>query len=206
MYYFIYLCLFFQVTTDLMPSLDNELDGDLDYFVKHVLGDGDDLIKEPLTEPNTAKPETTEFTTETIIPADLDLQTVVEEAFGMDGLQGYDLLNELEAMENSASSTEESAAAEKVADSSVVESDHQYTQLNSIVIKPHETKKQAVRRVKNNAASKVCRKQRKTKFTTNVQKIAVLTKTNSELKCSIASIESVVELLREHLVKANCKK
>ena len=104
----------------------------------------------------------------------------------------------IESPRSSVSSNEESA--------SVVSSDHQYTQLASVVVKPHETNKQAIRRVKNNAASRVCRRQRKNRLTTNIDKMAELTAKNRELLAKIAEAESVVSLLKNHLIKATCKK
>ncbi|XP_067932410.1 uncharacterized protein [Watersipora subatra] len=89
---------------------------------------------------------------------------------------------------------------------SVIALDHQYTQLACIKVKAHETKKEAIRRVKNNAASRVCRRQRKTRLTTNTQRIAELTASNGALTEQIRSIESVVLLLKENLVRATCQK
>lgn len=134
----------------------------------------------------------------------------------------FDLLNELEAMgsveespkpevpevvalsPSSSSSGETSSVSEDFA--CVVANDHQYTQLSNVTVKPHETKKQAIRRVKNNAASRVCRKQRKNRLTTNAGKVAELTTKNNELMERIREVENLVTLLKDHLVKATSKK
>jgi hypothetical protein len=134
-----------------------------------------------------------------LLLADIDLSSVIKETFGDNGLDGFQLLEELEAMEESdeSGSVEPESLEAKLA----VESDHQYSQLCNIEVKPHETKKQAIRRVKNNAASKVCRKRRKNKFATNTEKISELLQANADLQKNIDSVQNVVDILREHLVK-----
>lgn len=114
---------------------------------------------------------------------------------------GFHLLDELEA-------ADAPVLAPPVDSSSVtaVASDHQYTQLASVKVKPHETHKQAIRRVKNNAASRVCRKQRKNRLTTNMEKAAELMEKNAQLRKSLSEIENFVSLLKDHLVKSTCKK
>lgn len=146
----------------------------------------------------------------------------------------YDLLSQLEAMDDhtsgntavavldetpavspgacssSSAASISSSPRSSVSDSddsiSIVAIDHQYTQLASVRAKPHETKKEAIRRVKNNAASRVCRRQRKNRLISNIDKVAELTATNNELLQQIRDVESIVCLLKDHLVKATSKK
>lgn len=150
--------------------------------------------------------------------SNVDLSWIIKETIGSEGLAGepaslhehvcadnFDLLEQLEAMQEDGSSVE--PAPPIVLESvTAVANDHQYTQLASVTAKPHETKKQAMRRVKNNAASRVCRKQRRNRLTTNMGKVGDLMAQNEKLTQSIKQVEDLVSLLKEHLVKATCKK
>lgn len=182
------------------------LDYDLDALMKHAFEDIE------TTEASVEKKEIAATTQEpvsivqddTILPTGVNLQWVVQETFGSEAaLDGFSLLEELEAMDvvqTADSPSSENSSNTNTEATTAVEVDHQYTQLCNVVVKPHETKKQAIRRVKNNAASKVCRKQRKNRFATNAAAMEELAKKNKELQENIASVQSVVDLLKEHLV------
>lgn len=116
-------------------------------------------------------------------------------------VEEYDLLSQLELMANG----DEAPADETASCSAAVNIDHHYTQLADVQVKPHETKKQAIRRVKNNAASRVCRRQRKNRLTTNMDRVKELVASNDQLRQRLSEIEGVVSLLKEHLVKATRK-
>lgn len=89
----------------------------------------------------------------------------------------------------------------------VIDHDHSdYTMKQVVEAKPHETEKQALRRVKNNAASKVCRKQRRNKFKENSLVVGDLVAKNTELRKKIAQMEDVVSVLKAHLVQSTCKR
>jgi hypothetical protein len=184
-----------------VSPLTKEAEDDLDMFVKYAFPE--EMAAQEWDPPAVAPcaAETDPLPDGVISAVELDLKSVIDEAFGGGGLQGYQLLEELEALEREQSPP---ALAEDVA--MTTESDHTYTQLGQLQIKPNETKKQAIRRVKNNAASKVCRKQRKNRFSNNVQKIEELTRLNGELRARLDSMQRVVSILQDHLVTATkCK-
>lgn len=187
---------------------EKEADDDLSELLKYAF-DGDDDIGsgDAVGISLSAEDEVEESVSGCIetLPSDIDLSKVIQDTIGDHGLDAFQLLNDVEAMETGDISLEQAAQAEEDDLRTAVESDHQYSQLCNVEVKPHETKKQAVRRVKNNAASKVCRRQRKNKFATNVQEIERLTKANDDLKQSITGVQAVVDLLREHLVHATRK-
>lgn len=220
-------------STDQTSANYDDQTTDIDEIVKDVLDAEVDIE-------NFCAPADTEAI-DPVTHAAVDLSWIIKETIGTTALSpqqslddhvhlDYDLLNQLEAMEDNgisvpialeplspqmdAPSTPNANVIESPRSSvssieecaSVVASDHQYTQLASIVVKPHETSKQAVRRVKNNAASRVCRRQRKTRLTTNIDKVADLIAKNRELLQKIADAESIVTLLKNHLVNATCKK
>jgi len=135
-------------------------------------------------------------------PTVFDLGTIIKECFEPQDFVGYSLLEELETLHT------EKAAEEKIEDicTIAVNTDHSYTQLSSIKLKPNETRKQAIRRIKNNAASKVCRRQRKSRFKENSTRVEELMMRNAELQNDLITIQGVVEILKDHLVKATTKK
>jgi len=135
-------------------------------------------------------------------PTVFDLGTIIKECFEPQDFVGYSLLEELETLHT------EKAAEEKIKDicTIAVNTDHSYTQLSSIKLKPNETRKQAIRRIKNNAASKVCRRQRKSRFKENSTRVEELMMRNAELQNDLITIQVVVEILKDHLVKATTKK
>jgi hypothetical protein len=179
---------------------------DLELLEKQLLAMDSTPSKDLPAVNDTKDTQTATAEEENVFSIDLDLGTVIDEAFGSGGLQGFDLLEQLEALDDAPSATPPGSAGADVVGFSAVESDHQYTQLSTIEIKPHETKKQAIRRVKNNAASKVCRKQRKNKFAANMEKVAELTEANKRLKAAVDSVQSLVALLNDHLVRATTSK
>lgn len=184
---------------------------DLDTLMKHVFPEDTETTDASVDDKDmlSASPEpvTSVDDDSTVLPTGVNLEWVVQETFGSEAtLEGFTLLEELEAMEsmNAADSSLFAVSSDTNSEyaAAAVETDHHYTQLQNVVVKPNETKKQAIRRVKNNAASRVCRKQRKNRLVTNAAKAEELTKKNKELLATIANVQSVVDLLKEHLVNA----
>lgn len=166
--------------------------------------EADDIIQQLSNDDTSALIVNTCDQDQTLVedPTVFDLVTIIKECFEPQDFVGYSLLEELESLPT------ETAAKEKVEDISnmVVDTDHSYTQLSSIKLKPNETRKQAIRRIKNNAASKVCRSQRKSRFKENSARVKELMLRNAELHNDLINIQGVVEFLKDHLVKATSKK
>merc|ERR1712168_1611488 len=74
-------------------------------------------------------------------------------------------------------------------------------------IKENETEKEAVRRVKNNEASKVTRAKRKMKHSELFKQQTELEKSNAQLKIKIEVMQKEAEILRQVLVSklSTCK-
>lgn len=156
---------------------------DLGWLIRETLGPAA-LVDEPIV-----------VDTDFVTPVVLAEEPMAVTAAAVDE-GGFDLLEELEAM--SQISSEESLPSPTAS----LDNDHQYTKLASVVVKPYETRKQAIRRVKNNASSRVCRRQRKTRLTTNIGKVAELVSKRDELRRDVQEVEDMVRLLKEHLVSA----
>ena len=70
-----------------------------------------------------------------------------------------------------------------------------------VEVKSHETKKRAIRRVKNNMASREFRSRKKTKLEVNTEKVSHLERENEKLRSDLQSVEDVVRILKDGLVK-----
>lgn len=155
----------------------------------------------------------TETFLETSDTPNLDLSALIQETIGQEAItynpDNLSLLEALEGLEEEeALSPAQSSCPSPTIE--VVQIDHPYVAppvsiVSAVEVKPHETKKQAIRRVKNNAASKVCRRTRKNKLQDMFSQSDELLAKNVELKRKIAEVESVVSLLKEHLIKATKK-
>ena len=197
------------ITHNDIPNPSTEGSNDLDQLCKDIFSPGSPELAEmdnfSIPEPFMAADATS-----------MDLSWIIQETLGSEAISAepsspdvpqhrvsvdsFDLLDQLEAMSEDVTSETSNSV-----DSSAVKNDHQYTQLADVQIKPHETKKQAIRRVKNNAASRVCRKQRKNRLVTNISKVEDLIAKNKDLRKQISDVEKLVSLLKEHLVKATKK-
>lgn len=190
---------------DLQPTITDE--NDFDQLVKEILSPETELPGSPetITEPSLVETATTSVDLSWIIQETLGSEATSEEPHSPEvpvhriSVDSFDLLDQLETMSDDQTAETSSVASE------AVQNDHQYTQLADVKVKAHETKKMAIRRVKNNAASRVCRKTRKNKLVTNISKVDELTARNSELRKRISDVESLVSLLKEQLVKATKK-
>ena len=69
------------------------------------------------------------------------------------------------------------------------------------VVKPNETKKQAVRRVKNNLASRDFRSRKKSKLSDMLERCDYLETENEALRNDLTSVEEVVRILKEGLIR-----
>lgn len=67
--------------------------------------------------------------------------------------------------------------------------------------KPHESERQAIRRVKNNFASKVFRSKRRSKLELMLTQEEELTQENSAIRRDLSMVTEVVAMLKEGLVK-----
>lgn len=197
------------ITHNDIPIPTTEGSNDLDQLYKDIfspespeLTEMDNLL---IAEP-AMKADTTSMDLSWIIQETLGSEAVSEEPVSPEvplhrvSVDSFDLLDQLEAMSDDMTSETTSNV-----DSVAVKNDHQYTQLADVQVKPHETKKQAIRRVKNNAASRVCRKQRKNRLVNNMSKVEELVAKNNDLRKQISDVENLVSLLKEHLVKATKK-
>lgn len=211
----------FQDISDILKETDTNAITHNDIHLPTTEGnnDLDQLCKEIFSPESPELVEVDNFPViEPLMEADatsMDLSWIIQETLGAEAVtekpaspdvpphrvsvDSFDLLDQLETM------SDDTPTDTCSVDSLAVKNDHQYTQLADVKVKSHETKKQAIRRVKNNAASRVCRKQRKNKLVTNISKVDGLVAKNIELRKQISDVESIVSLLKEHLVKATKK-
>lgn len=75
-------------------------------------------------------------------------------------------------------------------------------QLDEVKVKPHETKKEAIRRVKNNMASKVFRSRKKYKLEDLLAKEEELVEENRLLRTDVEAVEEMVKVLKEGLISS----
>jgi len=134
----------------------------------------------------------------------LDLSCIVQETLGPDA-EHYSLLEALEEMGEPGCASQEVIQADHAYPLTIKPGSDPLTAEPVVEVKPHETKKQAIRRVKNNAASKVCRRTRKNKQKDMCALAQELSDKNKSLMREIGEVESLVRLLKEHLVKATKK-
>jgi len=73
-------------------------------------------------------------------------------------------------------------------------------EVEMFAVKPHESKKQAVRRVKNNLASRDFRSRKRSKLSDMLEQADELVVENEALRVDLASVEAVVKLLKEGLI------
>lgn len=69
-----------------------------------------------------------------------------------------------------------------------------------VITKPNETRQEAIRRIKNNQASRDCRGRRRSRYELGMARIDELNEDNTTLRQKIADVEEVVRTLREGLI------
>ncbi|XP_067930314.1 uncharacterized protein [Watersipora subatra] len=77
-----------------------------------------------------------------------------------------------------------------------------HKKLGDVIPKPHETQKAAIRRVKNNAASRVFRSRKKNKLEDLIEQEEQLDTENRVLRRDLEKVEEVVRVMKECLVSS----
>lgn len=74
--------------------------------------------------------------------------------------------------------------------------------IDKVIVKPNETKKEAVRRVKNNMASRVFRHKRRSNLEKLLSREEELVRRNRDMRKDVEMVEEMVQLLKEGLVNS----